>query len=186
MGIADRREREKEELQKKILEAARELFVTEGYEKVTMRRIAESIEYSPTIIYHYFQDKEALVESLCREDFGNLLAVLNTQPPPEDPVEWIRQLGKAYSQFGLQYPNHYRFMFMTPAKPEHEAPLEENAYLLLRAAAVKAIQSERFRPLDPDTVAQVLWSAVHGPVSLLIAFGPLPRGIAPFASDLVD
>jgi len=72
MGIADRREREKEELRKKILEAARELFVTEGYDKVTMRRIAESIEYSPTIIYHYFQDKEALVESLCREDFGNL------------------------------------------------------------------------------------------------------------------
>jgi AcrR family transcriptional regulator len=151
-----------------------------------MRRIAESIEYLPTLIYHYFQDKEDVVECLCRGDFENLLGVLNSQPSPDDPLEWIRQLAKAYARLGLQYPNHYRFMFMSPAKPEQEAPLEENAYLLLRAATEKAIQSGRFRPGDPDTVAQVLWSAVHGAVSLLIAFGPLRRGMAPFASDLVD
>ena len=74
MGVTERREREREEVRTKILDAARDLFTSEGYEKVTMRRIAEAIEYSPTAIYLHFEDKEDLVLALCRQDFGKLLA----------------------------------------------------------------------------------------------------------------
>ena len=121
MGITERREREKEEIRHKILDAARELFATEGYEKVTMRRIAEAIEYSPTTIYLHFEDKDDLVRALCHADFGRLLEAMQLAPASADPIEAIRQLGRAYCAFALQYPNHYRFMFMTPVRQGREA-----------------------------------------------------------------
>ena len=72
MGVKERREREREETRAKITDAARELFAREGYDAVSMRRIAEAIEYSPTAIYVHFKDKEALFQDLCRQDFGKL------------------------------------------------------------------------------------------------------------------
>ncbi len=96
MGITERREREKEEIRHKILDAARELFAAEGYEEVTMRRIAEAIEYSPTTIYLHFEDKDDLVRALCHADFGRLLEAMQLAPASADPIEAIRQLGRAY------------------------------------------------------------------------------------------
>ena len=98
MGVKERRDRVKSETRDKILDAARELFVGEGYEKVTMRRIAEAIEYSPTAIYLHFEDKDDLVLALCHEDFGRLLGVFEKAELPRDPVERIRQLGLAYAE----------------------------------------------------------------------------------------
>ena len=171
MGTVERREREREEVRNKILDAARELFMTEGYERVTMRRIAEAIEYSPTAIYHHFEDKDDLVRALCREDFGKLLEVFEREAPPTDPVEWIRQLGRAYARFGLENPNHYRFMFMTPLRPDHHPEPGDPGQLsfeLMRAVVAKAIETGGFRPANPDAVAQVLWASLHGAVALLI------------------
>ena len=68
MGVAERRGREREEVRHKILDAARELFMAEGAGRVTMRRIAEAIEYSPTAIYNHFQDKDTLLHSLCEDE----------------------------------------------------------------------------------------------------------------------
>ena len=78
MGVKERREREKSETRDKILDAARELFVTEGYEGVSMRRVAEKIEYSPTAIYVYFADKNELFHELCRQDFQHLQEAVAT------------------------------------------------------------------------------------------------------------
>jgi len=69
MGSKQRREREKEALRQDILDAARELFVEEGYDNVSMRRVAEKIEYSPTTIYLYFEDKASLLYAICEETF---------------------------------------------------------------------------------------------------------------------
>ena len=69
MGTRERREREKGELRAKILDAARTLFMKDGYDAVSMRKIAEAIEYSPTAIYQYFPDKTTLVLALCEADF---------------------------------------------------------------------------------------------------------------------
>ena len=191
MGTAERREREREEVRKKILDAARELFATEGYQRVTMRRIADAIEYSPTALYHHFEDKNALVDALCEEDFARLLAVLTSQEPPQDPLEQIRQMGHAYARFGLENPNHYRYMFMTPmelkADKDHQPSNSgERAFGLLLTAVASAIASGRFRPGDPLTVAQVLWSGLHGVVALLITYDAerFPHGAA--APDLVE
>ena len=189
MGITERREREREEVRKKILDAARELFAAEGYEKVTMRRIAEAIEYSPTTIYLHFEDKEDLVRALCQEDFGRLLAAMERAPAPADPVEAIRQLGRAYVAFALQNPNHYRFMFLTPESKEH-GPEEDSpggrTFRHLLDAVNRAIAGGRFRKADALTVAQVLWMGVHGAATALITWRPEHWPHGPAAADLVD
>jgi AcrR family transcriptional regulator len=189
MGITERREREKEEVRKKILDAARELFAAEGYERVTMRRVAEAIEYSPTTIYLYFEDKDDLVRGLCHADFGRLLQAMETVARPKDPVEEIRQLGRAYCAFALESPNQYRFMFMTPVGKEEK--LEDGnpgdlSFGHLLDAVKRAVAAGRFRPIDPLTAAQVLWMSVHGVAAALITL-PAPHWPhGPAAPDLVD
>jgi len=189
MGITERREREKEEVRSKILDAARELFAAEGYEKVTMRRIAEAIEYSPTTIYLHFEDKDDLVRALCNADFGRLLDAIEHAPMPVDPIEAIRQLGRAYVAFALEHPNQYRFMFMAPVgrEEEHEKGSPgELSFAHLLSAVQRAVAAGRFRPIDPVTAAQVLWMNVHGVAAALITLPPSCWPHSPAAPDLVD
>src|SRR5262245_39035003 len=114
MGTSERRERERQETRKRLLDAARELFVELGYDAVTMRKVAEKAEYSATAIYHHFEDKKALLRELCDQDFGELAKRFVGFAGIEDPIERLRAVGRAYIDFGLAYPNHYRLMFMTP------------------------------------------------------------------------
>jgi AcrR family transcriptional regulator len=188
MGSTERREREREEVRNKILDAARDLFASEGYEHVTMRAIAEDIEYSPTTIYNHFEDKDDLVRALCEEDFSRLLQVLREEEPPQDPVEWIRRLGRAYARFGLELPNYYRFMFMTPNKGDHHEPMMAcgQSFGILKQAVARAFETGQFRRGDANTVAQVLWSSIHGAVALLITLRPEHWPEGPATPDLVD
>lgn len=188
MGITERREREKEEVRRKILEAAQELFASEGYEQVTMRRIAEAIEYSPTTIYYHFEDKDDVVHSLCREHFGSLFAAMSGRETPTDPVDEIRQLGCAYGAFGLEHPNHYRFMFMTPKPPGFKPEPGDPGYAsfaLLRSAVERAIALGRFQPGDPHTIATVLWAGLHGAIALLLTNDPERFPEKPPPADLI-
>lgn len=178
MGLAERRERQKQEIRSKILEAARELFVTRGFEAVSMRQIAEKIEYSPTAIYFHFQDKEALLRELCATDFLAFAGVFQKAAAIPDPIERLRRLGEAYITFGMERPNHYRLMFMTPHPPVHPEKYalekgnpEQDAYALLRATVIEAIAAQRFLPelKDPELVSQSVWAGVHGVISLHIA-----------------
>jgi AcrR family transcriptional regulator len=176
LGPRERRVREREEIRGKILDAARDLFAAEGYEAVTMRRIADKIEYSPTAIYFHFRDKDALLKELCEHDFLSLAQQFIAMRDISDPIEKLKATGKAYLQFGIDYPNHYRLMFMTPHPPitEHELEKdnpEEDAYAFLKAIVAQAIAARRFKPeyKDVDLVAQIVWSGVHGVISLQIA-----------------
>ena len=179
MGPKDRRSREKEELRDKILDAARELFVAEGYERVTMRRIAEAIEYSPTAIYLHFPDKLAVIRALCDRDFLALAQQFQKIAREKDPIERLRQVGKAYAAFALSHPHHYQLMFMTPmhgvTKAEDSAVERGNpevdAYAFLKWIVTEAVASGRLRPefKDVDELAQMSWAGVHGVVSLYIA-----------------
>ena len=179
MGVKERREREKSETRDKILDAARELFVTEGYEGVSMRRVAEKIEYSPTAIYVYFADKQELFHELCQQDYARLADVFQSSAMSSDPIERVKQIGRTYTEFGVRYPNHYRFMFMTP-HPPHEPDEEDrevmgnpevDAYAFLKWAVQRAIDAGRFREelQDAELISQTLWAAVHGVIALNIA-----------------
>lgn len=178
MGPKERREREREETRTRILDAAREMFIAEGFEAVTMRGIADRIEYSPTAIYFHFRDKEALMRELCDTDFRTLAVELGSIATIPDPLERLRRVGHAYLQFGLEKPNHYRLMFMTPHPPivpeESSVDLgnpEEDAYALLKSIVAELVNTKRFRAelQDVELLAQTIWAGVHGVISLQIA-----------------
>jgi AcrR family transcriptional regulator len=179
VGTIERRVREREETRDRILQAARDLFSAHGYEAVTMRAIAEAIEYTPTAIYHHFENKQALVTELCHTDFESLARHFVKAAAIEDPLERIYRVGEAYLEFASLYPNHYRFMFMTQI-PEVEHSEEflaanrddpgKDAYAFLRRACAEAIGTGKLRPElhDADELAQILWAALHGLISIHI------------------
>lgn len=176
MGPKERREREREEVRGRILDAARALFAKEGYEAVTMRAIADGIEYSPTAIYFHFKDKEALLKELCALDFHALARQFGAIGRIGDPIERLRRAGHAYIRFGIEHPNHYRLMFMTPHPPIDDPDVErgnpeEDAYAFVRAIIADAVAQNLLRPEleDVDLVTQTVWAAVHGVVSLDVA-----------------
>ena len=180
MGVQERRDRERDQTRTKIMDAARDLFAAEGFEAVSMRRIAEAIEYSPTAIYVHFKDKQDLFRQLCREDFGRLAGAFLELAKVRDPVERILRIGRNYIRFALEYPNHYRLMFMTPAAPQpdenemkHKGNPDEDAYAMLKQAVAEAIDQKRFRPeyRDAELATQVCWATAHGIASLQITKG---------------
>src|SRR2546430_3024314 len=117
----ERRERERGETRRKILDAARRMFVQQGYEGTTMRAIAAKIGYTPTAIYHHFKDKDALVAELAGLDFRALAQALQQTGTVGDPLERLEKVGAAYVEFGLTHPMQYQFLFMT-RRPKGGAP----------------------------------------------------------------
>lgn len=173
MATKERRARERQETREKILAAARDMFAREGYEAVTMRAIAERIEYTPTAIYHHFKSKSALLTELCDQDFGRLARHFNASVAAPDPIERILAVADAYLQFAEECPSQYRFMFMTalPCVEERRGNPEKDAYTFLREACREAIDGGLVRPeiTNPDQLAQILRGGVHGMISLRIA-----------------
>ena len=178
MGVKERKARQKKSLRQEILGAASELFVREGYENVSMRRIAEKIEYSPTTIYLYFRDKAELLEQVCFETFSRLSLVLSSlQELPGDPVGRLERGLLAYIKFGLENPHHYRATFMmripdgfTEDKYKQPDSPGMQAFDFLRRCVYDCITAEEFKNVDAELVSQTLWAGIHGVTSLLITY----------------
>lgn len=180
MTSVDRRAREKAKVQEKILAAARELFLAHGYEAVSLRKIAEAIDYTAPAIYTHFADKREVLMALCRADFGELTAACRKLGAFEDPVERIRQAGRAYVRFAVEHPQQYQMMFMRRHPPADIAPgpedlarmndPDQDSYAFLRGTVQQAIDQGRLLPelKDAEVVSQVFWSAMHGIASLQI------------------
>ena len=176
MGPRERRDRERQETRTRILDAAREMFVAEGVEAVTMREIAKRIEYTTNAIYHHLRDKKARIPHIGEQDCLTFTCAMQKTARITDPVERLRASGLAYVDFGLTHPSHYRVLFLTPelasAKSEvhtaHKGHPGEDAYAYLRQTVADCISAGRFRPelKDADSVAQLMWAGVHGVVSL--------------------
>lgn len=180
-----RREREKRELRFQILEAARELFGAGGEEAVTLRAVADKIEYSATTIYQHFTDKDALLAELCATDFLAFSRVFKLAERTGDPIERLRRTAAAYVDFGLQNPAHYRLMFLpsvggskasTAAAPTTEDGVQDGPYDYLYRAVFKAMAAGCFKPEHQDIagITQLLWSGLHGVLSLQLVRGKYP------------
>ena len=175
-----RRERERVATRQKILSAARRMLVQHGYEGTTMRAIATKIGYTPTAIYHYFKDKDALVAELSAIDSRTFSQALQRTGTAGDPVDRLAKIGAAYVEFGMTHPMQFQFLFMmrrpkgsassVPGSPDREA------YGFLRQTCADAIATGRLRPefTDPDELAQMAWGSVHGLVALRVAKGDDP------------
>lgn len=178
MGIRERRDRQKSVLRGEILEAARELFVKHGYESVSMRKIAEKIEYSPTTIYLYFKDKSELITAICEETFARLNKRINkvVETAP-GPVEAIKAGLLAYIEFGLKHPNHYKMVFLMPPedrKKEFEQSAGFQCYQALCRSVQAGMDTGKIAKGDVMAVSQALWAAAHGVTALLVTHKHLP------------
>jgi AcrR family transcriptional regulator len=175
MGIQERKVRAKEDLRKRILATAVELFVREGYENVSMRKIARQIEYSATTIYHHFKDKGELFFCLLEEYHAGLLARMEEiYSHGDEPLVTLKRGMRAYAEFGLANPSYYKLAFMSPPEFKAESYMAEGTkgtalFLQLRGSAELCIRRGLFRPMDADLAAQVLWTINHGVTSLLIS-----------------
>lgn len=176
MGVQERRARQKENLRQEILDAARDLFVREGIENVSMRRIAERIEYSPGTIYLYFNDKAEILRTLCEETFFKLDQKLRAiQDDRGDTLGALRRGLRAYIEFGLQNPNHYLVTFVLAGPALYESGQEQKmrdaglcCFNNLRSIVRKCIEENLFRLADVEETSQVLWAGIHGITTLLI------------------
>jgi AcrR family transcriptional regulator len=169
----ERKERNKESLRRDILDAAREVFVSQGYENASMRKIAERIGYSPTTIYLYFKDKSDLLECLCNETFSQLMTRLRLiESEATDPVDALRRGMREYVEFGLAHPSQYQVTFMTRLGPQDtyvfEGSVGQQAFAHLCHSVESCIAHGAFRAGDVELISQSLWMAIHGVTSLLI------------------
>jgi len=181
MGVQERRAREKKELRQEILDAARDLFVREGFENVSMRKIADKIEYSPTTIYLYFKDKADLLDCICEETFARLVRKQNAiDQTGGDPIDRLKKGLRAYIEFGLKYPNHYKVALMMTEDFEERMQCERSremgkkAYTHLRNELGQLAELSLIHVSDLDAASQVLWATIHGLTSLLIAHPRFP------------
>lgn len=188
MATSDRIERERQAKRALILEAARELFLERGYESVTLRSVAERIEHSTTAVYVHFKDKRDLVEQMVREDFATFDAALLATAEVQPALVRLERLGEAYIDFALRLPRHYQLLFLTPRSeaildeavpPPEGGPTEHGArgFMLLLSTVQACIDEGAFHEdyRDPLGIAQAVWAAVHGLVSLLIIMGKEPH-----------
>jgi AcrR family transcriptional regulator len=179
---------EGDRLRQEIIEAGKHLLVETGnQEAVTVRAVAEAVGVSPPSIYLHFPDKDALLLAVCEETFEALDEYIEAKAAGiEDVRERLRARGKAYVQFGLENPEHYRILFMTrPASLKPETQIPAPAAFLHHVESVQdAYDAGVLRhDLDPMLAALTLWAGAHGITSLLIA---KPRFPWPDLDLLID
>jgi AcrR family transcriptional regulator len=165
MPVQDRRAREREQRERLIVTTARELAEAEGWDAVTTRRLAEAIEYSQPVLYSHFSNKDAIVRAVALEGFIQLAATLrDARHAARSPRSALLALARAYLEFGDTRPALYDAMFTLAAlpfaQPDAPAPLHQ-AFAELRQALAP------FAPArNVDTLAEVVWSALHGLATL--------------------
>lgn len=173
MGITDRKEREKQELKELILKEAKAVFLEEGYEKTSIRKIADRIEYSPTTIYLYFKDKSELLLELHKQSFHQFFNVLSSVSTISDPFERLVQTGRRYIEYGIKNPEEYELKFQLKAPL---AALEckneiwsdgQQAICFVQSIVDNCIEAGYFsKSMDSQSMSIMLWAEVHGLVTL--------------------
>lgn len=172
MGIKERQDRERHAVRESILDAARELFTTEGYRNVSIRKIADRIEYSPAAIYSYFAGKDDIYFALAEEGFRLLHERVGPAFGHEDPMVDVRASWWAFYEFSKEQSAFFELMFVDRSVPqinEQWEGFDTVRQLLLRAVASiqRAIDAGALpRTIDAVVAMHVLWGALTGPAVL--------------------
>lgn len=169
--VINHREQRKQDLRRVILDAAREIVVRDGYEAFSMRKLAQSIGYSPGNLYVHFKNKEELFRRLVDESFARLHESLDevmNGPKRADPVKLLKQGMRTYVKFGLDNPTDYRIAFLISAPDDKRPYMTHPAFEVLREAVARCKKGRRFGAVNAELASQSLWAAIHGVTSLLI------------------
>lgn len=176
MGIKERKLKHKEDLKQSILEAAKKLFLSEGYGATSIRKIAAEIEFSPTTIYLYYKDKAEIAHALHQEGFKELGSRFAVLAHIEHPFERLKAMGRVYMQFALEHRDFYELMFVM------REPLEflqeggdscwqegQQAFHFLLGTVTECQQKAKmFRSFDAEGFSLMIWSTMHGLCTLQI------------------
>jgi AcrR family transcriptional regulator len=185
MGVGGRKRRgEGHTRRDEILAAAKALFLRDGYEATTIRRIADAVGVSAPALYLYFKDKDAIMLALCDQTFAGLIDLMEGMEKEQlAPIERLRHCGAAYIRFALEHPSEYWLTFMsgnTPEavrkrghKPENFDPGEAGAQGAIAFSKLmgifREIENSGFQLNYPvDTAAELVWMSLHGLVAALI------------------
>ena len=176
MTINDRKARERKKMEELILNAAMKLFLDDGYNNVTIRKIAKAIEYSPATIYLYFKDKDEIFFTLQKIAFEKFHDLQNSIQVIEDPTERLTAHGWSYIKFALENHEYYDLMFIMndPIKkltcPE-DWQIGISSYELLKKNVRECMEAGVMKVADVETASFAIWSFVHGLVALVIKRG---------------
>jgi AcrR family transcriptional regulator len=174
MGIAERKEKQKNEIRQLILDASMKLFVEEGFESITIRKIAELIEYSPTTVYLYFKDKDEIFYALHDMGFEKMSEFNKNLDSIKNPLVRMHKMGENYLRFGMEYPEFYSLMFINgePMKKISELGCDwkpgDAALGRLKETVTECMEKGYLAKGDPYLVSLAVWGFVHGLVSLAI------------------
>ncbi len=173
------RRRPTDRLRREILDAARELFVAEGYRSVSLRKIACRIGYTPMSIYLHFRDKADILDCICEETFTGFRATADELDLANlAPRERLEAGLRNFIDFGLAHPHHYQLTFMTPLddpqRLERRREIGRDSFQRLRRLVADCVEEARLPAFDLDAASQVIWAAAHGVTSLLIARPDFP------------
>lgn len=171
VGIIERKEREKTEMRRRIVDVAVKMIVEEGYEKVSIRNIADKIEYSPATIYLYYKDKDQLLYDVQSDAFATLASEFQTKINADAPFQRLEQLARAYIEFSRDHPELYDLMFIIKA-PMNALVEEEKwnngdpAYDALHHLMQECIEKKVVKFKDATIATLSVWGFAHGLISL--------------------
>lgn len=172
VGIKQRREREKQEVRQAILSAARQIALQDGWQAVTIRKVADCIEYSPPTIYEYFASKEDILLALYVQGFHQLALTLQTaRETVEDPRERLLNMSEAYWDFAMEHLELYQVMYGMGGVPfdcRGQLSPKQEALRITREALDDWAQSVGICIADPQGALTILRSLIHGLISLTI------------------
>lgn len=181
MSIKERKERERKEMQELILNAATEIFKEEGLENLSIRKIANKIEYSPAIIYHYFKDKDEIINHLMRRGYGKIVEGLSFIPQSiVEPEKVLKELTVKLIEMALEIPEEYKIIQLSNASSilEHTSSLfkgasKEKPALAILSKCLKNIYKEMDDNLI-ELTAQIIWTSTFGLIIKLITEKNIP------------
>lgn len=159
-----RRQRQREEACRTILDAAEALLVSQGFERFSMRKLAARCGYTPPTIYHYFEDKSGLLDALVESRMSEAVETFRRVERGPDPVENLRRIFGAFAAWGTANPTHYELLTVHRQRAE-ALPAGEEARELL-AQPVDALHAAGRLRADVETSRQAFWALVHGLISL--------------------
>jgi AcrR family transcriptional regulator len=173
MGVKERKERQKLEMKDLILQSAHQLFLDKGFEEVSIRNIAEAIEYSPATIYLYFKDKNEIFYALHGEAFKKFNIHVASIISIKDPLERLFALGEKYMEFAFSFPKYYDIMFIIESPMHCDENTEdwkegESALKFLESIVQECVEKGHFKGKDVKIVAFAIWSFMHGMCSLAL------------------
>jgi AcrR family transcriptional regulator len=181
-----RRERERTELVARIKDIARDMFVRDGYEEVTLHKIATALEYTRPAIYRYFKDKNDLLISIVLEDMEDLHAKLLACVTIADPLEKVIEMAHRNGEWAIAHPNHY-LLFYHPAWTAQEdeiranqgIPQDREPLYLLYKAIEEMMAQKKIKPeyVDAALLAKTVWACIHGMIMLEITMSGYDRAL---------